>query len=128
MEPGAESGSDRQGDASAGVRDGAPRSAGAGQQSPNGIYNPAPDSTISGAVAVQGIAVHPEFWKWQVDLLLDGTRETYLGSGAYKAPSPTDLLLLDTALYPNGSHVLRLRVVRKDGNYDEFFAPITIQN
>jgi hypothetical protein len=63
-----------------------------------------------------------------VDLLLEGTSKTYLGSGAYSAPTPADLLLLDTALYPNGSHVLRLRVVRKDGNYDEFFVPITIQN
>jgi serine protease Do len=123
MEPDVDSESAEESD-TGGARSGAR----AGQQSSNGIYSPAADATVSGVVAVQGIAVHPEFWKWQVDLLLEGTRETYLGSGAYSVPAPADLLLLDTAQYPNGSHVLRLRVVRKDGNYDEFFAPITIRN
>lgn len=94
----------------------------------NGIYLPAPGSAIRGYVAVQGVAVHPAFSKWQLDLLLGGAKEVFLATGASVVPSPGELLVLNTALYPNGDHVLRLRVVKRDGNYDEYFTPVSIRN
>ena len=39
-----------------------------------------------------------------------------------------DLITWDTTRYPDGDHVLRLRVVHSDLNYDEYFLPITIKN
>lgn len=94
----------------------------------NGIYHPAAEATVQGSLVVQGVAVHPDFWKWQLDLLLNGTRAIYIGGGESPVPAPSDLLVLDTDVFPNGRHVLRLRVVRKDGNYDEFYTAINIQN
>lgn len=94
----------------------------------NGIYWPKAESTISGAVPVQAVALHPDFWKWQVDLLVEGSKETYIGSGGLPISSPTNIVVLNTSAYPNGRHVLRLRVVRKDGNYDEYLTPINIDN
>jgi hypothetical protein len=43
-------------------------------------------------------------------------------------PAPAPLVALNTANYPNGEHVLRLRVVRRDGNYDEYYTRVTIAN
>jgi hypothetical protein len=34
----------------------------------------------------------------------------------------------NTANFPNGEHVLRLRVVHRDGNYEEYFSRVTIAN
>ena len=75
-----------------------------------------------------GTAAHPNFRKWQLDLLLDGAGETFLALGEEPQPTPGELMQWDTTHYPNGSHVLRLRVVREALNYDEFFVPIVIQN
>ena len=35
---------------------------------------------------------------------------------------------IDTTAFPNGEHALRLRVVRGDGNYDEYIVKFTIAN
>jgi hypothetical protein len=37
-------------------------------------------------------------------------------------------MVLDTTQYPNGTHTLRLRIVRTDFNYDEYSVTITIAN
>ena len=70
----------------------------------------------------------PSFWKWQLDLLIGGSDPTFLAVGERPAPTPTGLFAWNSALYPNGQHTLRLRVVRRDGNYEEYFVPVTIQN
>ena len=51
----------------------------------------------------QGLAPH------EVD---DVGQETFLAVGDWRAPQPTQLFTWDTALYPNGDHLLRLRVER----------------
>jgi penicillin-binding protein 1C len=93
---------------------------------PSGIFSP--NGTVSGVVPVQAAAVNPNFWKWQLDLLVNGQSATFLALGEQPVGTPSSLLALNTALFPNGSHTLRLRVVRRDGNYDEYYAPITIAN
>jgi peptidoglycan/xylan/chitin deacetylase (PgdA/CDA1 family) len=95
---------------------------------PNGIASPHADAHVSGVVAIVGTAAHPSFRKWQLDLLLDGAGETFLALGAEPQATPGELTQWDTTRYPNGSHVLRLRVVREALNYDEFFVPVVIEN
>jgi lipoprotein-anchoring transpeptidase ErfK/SrfK len=99
-------------------------------QDGNGITSPAANTTISGTVTVEGIAVHPTFRKWQLDLLIDGEPQQahFLALGETQLPSPGLLAAFDSTLYHNGPHTLRLRVVYLGLNYDEFFTPILIQN
>jgi peptidoglycan/xylan/chitin deacetylase (PgdA/CDA1 family) len=99
-----------------------------GQAGPNGIASPQADAQVSGIVPIVGTAAHPEFRKWQLDLLLDGTAETFLAFGEEPQPMSGELTQWDTTRYPDGCHVLRLRVVRDGFNYDEYFVPIVIEN
>lgn len=92
------------------------------------IFEPAPNAQLTGTVAIVGQANHPTFRKWQLDLVIDGTNETFLAYGELPVLDPAKLFTLDTTLYPNGSHILRLRVVYEGLNYDEFTAPVRIQN
>jgi hypothetical protein len=88
------------------------------------ITSPANNAVVQGQVAIIGSADYPSFQfyilefspepvsdKWQIigdihqNPLLNGTLETW-----------------DTTKYPDGSYTIRLRVVRLDGNYSEFFA------
>ena len=98
----------------------------AGEQN-NGITAPATGSTVQGRVEVRGIAAHPSFRKWQLDLLL-GDHATFLALGEQPLPQEGVLTTLDTTRYPNGSHRLRLRVVREQQNYDEYTVTIRIDN
>jgi hypothetical protein len=96
----------------------------------NGITAPAAGVAVSGTIPIEAVAVHPTFRKWQLDLLLDGDdRHThFLAVGEQPAPESTELAQLDTTLFPDGHHLLRLRVVYFGLNYDEFTIPITINN
>ena len=94
------------------------------------ITSPSPHAIVSGTVPVEGFATHPTFRKWQLDLLLygDADRATFLALGEKPLAAPSQLLLWDTTPYPNGEHVLRLRVVHSNLNYEEIFTPIVIAN
>jgi hypothetical protein len=92
----------------------------------NGIYGPG--GSIAGVVSVQGVASLPDFWKWQLDILVDGQTPSFVAVGEQPVPSPGSLVALNTANYPNGEHVLRLRVVHSDGNYEEYYSRVTIAN
>jgi uncharacterized surface protein with fasciclin (FAS1) repeats len=93
----------------------------------NGISAPKDGATVSGVVDVKGHAMDPNFSKWQLDLLPGGNADaaSFLALGEEHG----DLTYqLDTAGLPNGEHALRLRVVRNDGNYDEYVSKFTIAN
>lgn len=92
------------------------------------IFEPAAGAEISGVVAIVGQANHPTFRKWQLDLLIDGANETFLALGETPLLEPAELFTLDTGLYPNGDHVLRLRVVYEGANYDEFSVAVKIRH
>jgi hypothetical protein len=98
-------------------------------QSAGAIHAPATSSVVSGLVTVQGTADHPAFRKWQVDLVLEGEedRATFLALGEEPVVNG-DLFAWDTALYPDGNHQLRLRVVHTNLNYDEYFVPVILRN
>lgn len=99
----------------------------AGAQTPNGISSPAAGATVRGTVDVKGYADDPNFGKWQLDLLPGGDPNAaiFLALGT----TPRDFVYaLDTTKWPDGNHALRERVVRANGNYDEFITKFTIAN
>lgn len=97
------------------------------QQAPgNGIVTPPTGSIVRGGVPVTGVAQAADFAKWQLDLLPagDADRAVFLAVGE----TVSALASFDSTPYADGAYTLRLRVVRRDGNYDEHFAAITIAN
>jgi lipoprotein-anchoring transpeptidase ErfK/SrfK len=99
-------------------------------QNGNGITSPASGDEVSGAVSVEGVAIHPTFRKWQLDLLIDGEEQQahFLALGEEPVSPAGVLTTFDSTIYHNGSHTLRLRVVYFGLNYDEYFTPIRIAN
>jgi hypothetical protein len=89
------------------------------------ITSPRDNSQIShGQVLIMGSADHPQFWKYEVAygpepnpgdqwMLIGVVHETPVIGDVLERWDTTDLL--------DGVYSLRLRVVRLDGNYDEFF-------
>ncbi len=100
-----------------------------GPPSPNGIFV-ANSKSVRGMLPIEGIAVHPSFRKWQVDLLINGdqTRDTFVALGEEEVAVRSLLTELDTTRYPNGVHVLRLRVVHSNMNYDEYITQVIFDN
>ena len=99
------------------------------QAQPNGLtIDGADPAALHGVVSVIGVADHPSFRKWQLDLLLDGDATVFLALGEKRQAAATPLVALDTRLYPDGDYRLRLRVVHSNLNYDEYFLPIHIAN
>lgn len=96
----------------------------------SGILLPAPGAVISGQVEVRGLASRPDFAKWQLDLLPEGKSEqaSFLALGEAPLSTIGSFALLDTTRVADGSYTLRLRVVGTDGNYDEYFTPVTVAN
>ena len=99
----------------------------AGAQSSNGITSVKDGATVSGKVEIKGNANDPSFSKWQLDLL-PGAKADAAIFLATDTKSGQFSYTLDTTPYPNGDHALRLRVVRPDGNYDEYITKVTIAN
>lgn len=95
-----------------------------------GIVTPAAGDAVRGVVAVSGVAQGTDFARWQLDLLPEGDagRAVWLGVGETPASAASPLLAFDSARFADGAYTLRLRVVRRDGNYDEFFTPIAVAN
>ena len=88
------------------------------------ITSPQDRDVVRGLLVIKGTATHPSFWKYEV----------------YFAPEPNPndqwrpvreevfvqvvdgrLETWDTTLVPDGTYSLRLRVVRTDGNYQEYY-------
>jgi tetratricopeptide (TPR) repeat protein len=93
-----------------------------------GISAPLSGSVVSNLVTISGLAQHPELRKWQLDLLLNGDTEQATHLDVSRRPQWGELFTFDSTKYPNGQHQLRLRVVRQDTNYDEYFTTIVIRN
>jgi hypothetical protein len=86
-----------------------------------GISYPPETETLRALVSIQGTANHPDFWKYELAAAPFGTQNFFDLAGA-EAPVIAGVLgQWDTRAVPDGPYTLRLRVVRRDGNYDEYF-------
>jgi hypothetical protein len=93
----------------------------------NGFTNLKDGATVSGDVELKGYAADPSFAKWQLDVLPGGNADAAIFLGLGETPGEFSYKV-DTTAFPNGEHALRLRVVRGDGNYDEFVTKFVIAN
>lgn len=85
-------------------------------------------SAVQGLVEIYGVADHPTFRKWQLDLLLEAGDAQFLALGEEPVATEGLLASLDSRHYPDGAHRLRLRVVHSNLNYDEYFLPVRFAN
>lgn len=93
----------------------------------NGITSPAAGATVKGTAEIKGYAADPRFAKWQLDVLPGGDADAAIFLALGETPGEFSYTV-DTTRFPDGEHALRLRVVRADANYDEYFTKFTIAN
>lgn len=100
-------------------------------QTGSGISTPQSGETISGVVEVVGTAVHPDYLRYELAFLyLDGGGSDWIvfAEGDQQVTNGT-LAVWNTTVgrdigapvFPDGRYQLRLRVVKSDFNYDEYF-------
>jgi hypothetical protein len=97
----------------------------------NGITSPAPGDVLSGVVLVEGTAVHPDFLRYELAFLnqSQGSSDWIVFAQGDQPVISGTLAVWDTTVglptnpvFPDGFYQLRLRVVRTDYNYDEYYA------
>jgi hypothetical protein len=88
------------------------------------ITNPPSNAVIQGTVQINGSADHPAFQFYAVEYHpepVTGDRWATV-QAVQQTPVVNGVLVTwDTTQVPDGSYTLRLRTVRLDGNYTEFF-------
>ena len=100
-------------------------------QSENGITTPQSGDAISGVVVVEGTAVHPDYLRFELSFMyLDAPNPEWIVFAEGSEPVINGTLAIwdtevgrnvNAAIFPDGRYQLRLRVVKTDYNYDEFF-------
>jgi hypothetical protein len=88
---------------------------------PNGIYRPKSQSHVGGVVDFIGSAYDPEFLRWELHYSPSSAEQwTYLAGGDRQFVNEV-FARLDLAKLGGTSADFRLRVVRQDYNYSEYF-------
>jgi hypothetical protein len=88
------------------------------------ITSPRDRAVVRDKVSIQGTATHPEFWKYEIAYGPEpnpGDQWVLIGTVHENQVVDNVLETWDTTLLPDGNYSLRLRVVRRDGNYQEYF-------
>jgi hypothetical protein len=89
------------------------------------ITSPRDRAAVRGLVPIEGSATHPEFQKYEIHYGPEpnpGDQWTPIQGSPFAVPVVQGRLgLWDTTIIPDGLYSLRLRVVRLDGNYDEYY-------
>jgi hypothetical protein len=89
------------------------------------ITSPRDRAAVRGQVPIEGSAAHGQFQKYEIHYGPEpnpGDQWTPVGGSPFAVPVIQGRLgLWDTTLIPDGLYSLRLRVVRVDGNYDDYF-------
>lgn len=89
------------------------------------ITSPRDQASVRGLVPIDGSATHAEFQKYEVHFGPEpnpGDQWTPVGGSPFTVPVVQGRLALwDTTIIPDGIYSMRLRLVRLDGNYDEYF-------
>jgi len=94
-------------------------------QGQSGITSPAPGSAISGDVPIFGSATIDPFQKYELHFKQDPSGDDafiYFAGGTSPIVSG-QLGVWQAGGLPAGTYTLRLRVVKADGNYAEYFIP-----
>ncbi len=102
------------------------------QQGAQGIIkSPQPNEAVRGIVVITGSASVADFQFYKVEWSRDpSSQEWHLIGSTYPTPVNDGVLLQwDTTTVPDGAYTLRLRVVKVDGNYQEYYVqPIIVAN
>jgi cell division septation protein DedD len=87
------------------------------------ITSPQDRDVVRGLLVIKGTATHPNFWKYEVYFAPEPNPNDQWQLLGLHEMQVTDgrLETWDTSLVPDGTYSLRLRVVRGDGNYDEYY-------
>lgn len=87
------------------------------------ITSPVDGQQLSGIVRITGSANHPEFDRYEIAYGPDpNPNDAWQPFSSNSQPVTNDVLgLWDTTRVADGGYMLRLRVVRKDSNYQEAF-------
>ncbi|MGD8792357.1 MAG: hypothetical protein PVF47_07360 [Anaerolineae bacterium] len=89
------------------------------------ITSPRDRAAVRGLVPIEGSAAHTQFQKYEIHYGPEpnpGNQWTPIQGSPFTVPVVQGRLgLWDTTIIPDGVYSLRLRVVRLDGNYDEYF-------
>ncbi len=95
----------------------------------SGITYPPETEVLRGTVQIQGTATHPDFWKYELAAAPLGTGN-WFNIAISESPVVNGVLgVWDTRTVADGPYSIRLRVVRRDGNYDEYFVRnVTVNN
>ncbi|MBN1887303.1 MAG: hypothetical protein JW850_04915 [Thermoflexales bacterium] len=85
------------------------------------ITSPQSNAQIAGMVQVIGSAAHPEFQRYELAWADEpNTTDTWMVFATIETPIQDGVLgIWNTLQAPDGLYSLRLRVVRRDGNYGE---------
>lgn len=97
-------------------------------QQENGFTNVSDGATVSGTVTVEGYAADPNFLRWELFVFPGGddNARIWVAGGDEAGEFSVDL---DTTIFPDGDHVLALRVVKSPAqNYDEHTVNVTLAN
>ena len=104
-----------------------------------GFTQPVSGETVTGVVEVRGTAVHPDYLRYELAFLqqdVPGAEWIVFAEGA-EPVSDGVLAVWNTTVgreigapvFPDGRYQLRLRIVKNDFNYDEYFVTdLIIQN
>lgn len=97
-------------------------------QGQNGITEPAEGETVSGIAIINGTAFDPNFLRYELAFRHTTSPEWIVFFQGDQTVSEGTLAIWDTTvgretnpIFPDGIYQLRLRVVRTDYNYAEFF-------
>ena len=87
------------------------------------ITSPTAGQTLTGLVAVTGSADHPDFARWELAYGPNpNPNDAWQPFASGEQPVLNGTIgIWNTGIIADGSYDLRLRVVRKDSNYDEAF-------
>jgi len=89
------------------------------------ITSPRDRASVRGLVPIEGTATDASFQKYEIHFGPEpnpGDQWTPIQGSPFTVPLVQGRLgLWDTTIIPDGIYSLRLRIVRLDGNYDEFF-------
>jgi hypothetical protein len=87
----------------------------------NGIFSPRAGAQVQGRVDFLGTAADSDFLRWELYWSPAGAEEWAFAVSRDKPVFAGKLATLDLTKLPPGAYDFRLRVVRRDFNYDEYF-------